>query len=903
MLLAALLSTAVAAAPAAPPKPFTTVASVEGVTQYALPNGLQVLFIPDPSKPSVTVNLTVFVGSRHEGYGEKGMAHLFEHMLFKKTKKFASIKDELTRLGGDANGTTWYDRTNYFESFPADDARVRRAIELEAQRLRSAIISKDELATEMTVVRNELEMGENRPSSVMRDRVASMAYVWHSYGNSPIGPRSDIENVPNARLVAWYETYYQPDNAMLVVAGRFDQAKAFKTIADTFGRMAKPKRVLPTTYTVEPPQDGERQVTVRRVGGNPLLMVGYHVPAGTDPDYAAIDVLERVLGDAPSGRLYEALVKTHKAARVGCGGYQLKEPGLLLCFAELGPKDSVEAARKLLVATVEGVGKAPVTAEELARAKQALAKDFHEVLAASDQIALQLSEFAAMGDWRMFFLARDRDEAIGADEVTAAAGRYLISSNRTLGEYVPTEKPARAEVPPVADLAPLLKDYQGRGAAPEGEAFDTSPANIEARTTRTALSGGLKVALLPKKTRGGAVSAVIELRWGDEKSLTGKHMVSIFAARMLLRGTTQHTRQQVTDELAQLKTEVDVQAGTQGITVRVSTWREHLPRALELVFECLRSPAFDAKELEALRREVLADAERRKDDPSTVGMVAIQRMLNPFPAGHPLAVLDAPETIAAATAVTLDEVKALYAGFYGAQQGEVAVVGDFDPAAVKSQLEGALGAWKSRAAYARVTAAYKDLPAQEKTILTPDKAMAIFAAGRLFRMRDDSPDYPAMLMADYMLGGGFLNGRIPQRLREQEGLSYGAGSWVSISSDDEHSTLIAYAIYAPENVDKIEKAFGEEMARAERDGFTEKELTLAREGLLKSREQERSDDLTLASALAGQLEFGRTMAFEQGVEHGLQGLSAADVGATLRRYVDLGRLSVVKAGDFKKAKK
>lgn len=370
MLLAALVAvslSAPAAAPQGPPKPFTTVTSVEGMTEYALPNGLRVLFVPDSSKPSVTVNLTVFVGSRNENYGEKGMAHLFEHMLFKKTKKFASIKDELTKLGGWANGTTWYDRTNYFESFPADDAKVQRAIELESQRLRSAIVSKAELATEMTVVRNELEMGENQPARVLEQRLVSAAFEWHNYGDDTIGPKSDIENVPNERLLNWYETYYQPDNAMLIVAGRFDQAKAFKAIADTFGKLPRPKRTLPTTYTVEPTQDGEKSVTVRRVGGAPVLMVGYHVPAGTDPDYASIDLLDRVLGASPSGRLYKALVETKKAAKVHCQNFQLKEPGYFMCTAELGPKDAAGPAKDALVATVEGLAKKPVT-QEIGRA-------------------------------------------------------------------------------------------------------------------------------------------------------------------------------------------------------------------------------------------------------------------------------------------------------------------------------------------------------------------------------------------------------------------------------------------------------------------------------------------------------------------------------------------------------
>jgi zinc protease len=301
------------------------------------------------------------------------MAHLFEHMLFKRTKRFASIKDELTRLGGMANGTTWLDRTNYYESFAADDTKLARAIDLEAERLRGAIISRDELKTEMTVVRNEFEMGENDPTGVAMKRLLGAAYLWHSYGNETIGPKSDIEKVPNEKLLNWYETYYQPDNAMLVIAGRFDEAKAFKAIASTFGKLAKPKRVLPQTYTDEPTQDGENSITVRRVGGSPLVMVGYHIPSGTDPDAAAIELLTEVMGASPAGRVYQSLVEPKKAAEVQCFAFQPRDPGIFMCHASLGAKDQPAAAREALVAAIEQMK--PPTKDELERARATFMKN------------------------------------------------------------------------------------------------------------------------------------------------------------------------------------------------------------------------------------------------------------------------------------------------------------------------------------------------------------------------------------------------------------------------------------------------------------------------------------------------------------------------------------------------
>ena len=313
-----LVSGAVAAtnppAPAGPGMSYVT--SVEGISEYQLDNGLRLLLFPDPSKETATVNVTYLVGSRHEGYGETGMAHLLEHLMFKGAKGHKNIPDELTAHGCRPNGSTWFDRTNYFETFSATDENLTWALEMEADRMVNSFISEDDLASEMTVVRNEFESGENNPRGVLEERVLSTAYLWHNYGNSTIGCRADLENVPISRLQAFYRTWYQPDNAVLVVAGKFDPAQTLDLVGRTFGRIPRPTRSIMRTYTTEPAQDGERAVTLRRVGETQQVVVAYHIPAGSHPDFAPLEMLGFILGDEPSGRLYRGLVSTEKASSV-----------------------------------------------------------------------------------------------------------------------------------------------------------------------------------------------------------------------------------------------------------------------------------------------------------------------------------------------------------------------------------------------------------------------------------------------------------------------------------------------------------------------------------------------------------------------------------------------------------
>src|SRR5262245_58348286 len=477
-----------AQSPAPLPKTVERVTSVEGITEYRLANGLRVLLFPDQSKQTATVNVTYVVGSRHENYGETGMAHLLEHLMFKGSPGHPNIPQELTEHGSRPNGTTSFDRTNYFETFPASDANLEWAIKLEADRMVNSYIARKDLDSEMTVVRNEYESGENSPVSVAIKRLLSTAYDWHNYSKITIGARSDIENVPIDRLQAFYHRYYQPDNAVLLVAGRFDEPKTLAAIQSLFGGIPKPDRELPKVYTQEPVQDGERSVTLRRSGDSAEVVAGYHVPAGAHADIAPLDVLLQVLADSPSGRLYAALVETKKAARIGGSSYRLRDPGYWLVAADTRKEQSVEEAQRMTLETLDSLSARPVTDVEVSRAKAAILKSIELGLNDATRIGLQMSEWIAQGDWRLFFLYRDRIRAATTADVNRVAQRYLKPSNRTVGLFIPTDKPDRSDIPIAPSIDSLVKDYKGDAVVAAGEAFDLSPENIESRVKRIGLA-------------------------------------------------------------------------------------------------------------------------------------------------------------------------------------------------------------------------------------------------------------------------------------------------------------------------------------------------------------------------------------------------------------------------------
>lgn len=908
-LFFSLIVTFVNHSAAADPQKIT---SVEGITEYRLDNGLRVLLFPDDSRPKVTVSMTVFVGSRHEGYGETGMAHLLEHMVFKGTPTNPLIPKALQEHGAQFNGTTNTDRTNYFETLTATDENLEFAIALEADRLVNSRVLREDLFSEMTVVRNEFERGENSPSSVLGKRIMAAAYEWHNYGKTTIGNRSDIERVPIENLQAFYRKFYQPDNAMVVVAGKLDEKKTLALLQKHFGAIPRPERKLDTTYTEEPEQDGERVVTLRRVGDVALVGVAWHIPAGPHPDFPALQVLANILDNEPSGKAYKALVQTKKASSVSTFARGQHDPGLFFADAEVPKDQSLEEVKDLLISIVEAMGDEGVTDEEVNRSKQQILKMRELASTNTQQLAISLSEWAAQGDWRLYFLNRDALEKVTAEQVKSAAAKYFKRSNRTVGLFIPTEKPERVPVPSTPDVLELVKDYKGRAAVAAGEAFDFSPKAIEARVERTEIVPGAKAALLPKKTRGEEVYLTIQLHYGNDQNLKGLETAAQFLAPLMLRGTKHLSQQEMKDELDRLKATLSPgmgggrrggggQVGGLGsIAFSIHTKRESLPAVIGILRQVLREPLLPADEFEVMRRERLASLEASRTEPQTLANQALIRTLAVYPPGDVRYNPTIDEQIERVQNIKIEQVQALYRDFLGVATAEIAIVGDFDKEPCLALLKEALAGWKPKQPFERIARPITALVDGTKQELdTPDKANAVYAAGMLLPISDEHPDYPALVLGNFILGAGSLSSRLGDRVRQKEGLSYGVGSSFVASSQDERANLMLGASCQPQNVARLEIVMKEELDRLLAKGVSATEVENAKRGHLQQQQVARSSDQALATLLSTQLFDGRTMAREEELEKKIAALTPEEVTSALKKHVDPKRLVIVTAGDRK----
>jgi zinc protease len=879
------------------------VVTIEGITEYELANGLHVLLYPDASAPRVTVNLTLLVGSRHEGYGETGMAHLLEHMLFKGTPLHPDIPKALRDHGANFNGTTWVDRTNYFETMPASEENLEFALHLEADRMVNSFIKREDLASEMTVVRNEFEMGENSPQLILNQRMMAVAYEWHNYGKSTIGNRSDIERVPIDKLQAFYHKYYQPDNAVLILAGNFRPEKAMELVGKYFGVLKRPERRLDATYTDEPPQDGERTVVLRRVGKSGLVGALYHIPAGSHEDFAAVEVLEDVLTSEPSGRLYKALVPTKKASSVSGVAFGWHDPGVLLILAETGSDDekALHEARDLMTGELEKLATQKVTKEEVERAKVKLLAHREQLMKDANRIGTTLSDWVAKGDWRLFFLHRDRLAKVTANDVTRVAGKYLQQSNRTVGLYVPTAQVARTPIPETPNVAALVKDYKGGTAVAAGEAFDPTPENIEQRVKRSELPGGVKLALLSKKSRGEAVVLRMTLRYGNPDSLKGKVTAAEFLGDLLERGTRKHTYQQLQDELNENQIRLSVSGSVGAVTVGIQCKRSTLPKALELLREVLREPTFPQEEFEILKRQQIAELRQNSTEPGSLAMTALERKIRPYSHDDVRYTPTDEESIALVERLTVEDVRKLYEEQVGAAAGEAAVVGDFDAPLAEQTLAEMLRNWKSATPYRRIERqAHLGVKGEKVVIATPDKKDAVYYAAFTVPLNDADPDYAALTVGNYVFGGGPLASRLADRVRRTEGLSYHVGSHFLADSLDRSGSFVLMADTNPENIEKVDRAIAEELDRFLKGGTTTKEVEEGRKAYLAAARNQRSSDAALASLLTGQLKAGRTSAYLAEFEKKVAEMTAASVNEAFRKHIEPKRLVIIKAGDFPK---
>lgn len=879
------------------------ITNIEGTKEYTLNNGMKILLLPDLSQSNMVVNIIYNVGSKDEGYGEKGMAHLLEHMLFKSTKNLGDIKKQLSDKGGVANGTTWYDRTNYYEIFPSNDENLKWAIMMEADRMINATILQSDLDKEFSVVRNEFEIGENDPTRVLMEKVFSAAYLWHNYGNSTIGSKEDIERVKAPALRKFYEKYYQPDNATLVIAGKFDEANALKYASEYFSPIPKPTRELGGTYTVEPAQDGEKFVEVKRSGDSKIVSAAYHTAAYADKDYAALDALIEVLTADPSGYLYKSLVETQKVSSLWAFSPTVRDAGLVYFNFDIPKDKDLESTKNIVRTELDKIASTTYTEQDLARAKAKLLKQIENIKNNTINKAIGYTEIVGAGGYKLAFLYRDNVENLTLADLNRVAQKYFKSNNRTIGVFNPSKdeqrvKPAEFSA---AQIATLTKDYKGKALEKEAAPFEASIANLKKNLKEGTLSNGMKYGLVNKELKGDKIVANFKLLIGSEGDLAGKSSISALTAALLKAGTKTKTKEQIQDRLDQLNSSLNFRTFGQSFMINVSTYKNNFAEVMDILQDILANATFPQNEITKMIAENNTYLESQQKDPQAIANNELQRLANPYPKESVFYTATLQEEIDNSKKVTRDQITAFYQNIMGASHGFGTVLGNIDDKAAANSLEKTFGKFTAKSKYIEVKPTYFETKKVDKNFMTPDKENAVALGTEKFKMDQKSPDYPALTMANEILGsGGFLSARLPMRLREKEGISYGVGSYLNIPITNDVASWNYYAFLNPTKRDAVEAAWKEEVAKALKDGFTEEELVSNKKSYANIQQTSLGMDNTLINLVNKKLQYGISLDEYDALNTKIQALKLNEVNAALKKYINLDKITSVYAGDFNK---
>ncbi len=762
-----LLPIAATAAPA--PEGVTHLRTLDGIEEYTLEsNGLRVLLMPMEDLPVATVMVTYAVGSRNEGPGTTGATHILEHMMFKGTEKFRTedgtdYSSQMERIGARSNATTWFDRTNYFATLPSE--HVPLAVEIEADRMRNLLIREADLASEMTVVRNEYERGENNPVRTLLKEIYGVAFLAHPYSHPTIGWLSDIEATSPEKLRAFYDTFYWPDNATLSVIGGFDRTETLRAIERYYGPIPRSPGGIPAVETTEPEQSGPRRVTIRRAGQLGVVATAYKAPEGTHADWAALSVVEQILAADKTGRLYRALEDPGLATATFTHAPMLRDPGLFLLAAYLAPETGHAEAEEVLRRVIEEVAAEGVTAEEVARAKSVLRAQTLYGRDGPYAIAGSLNEAIAMGDWTSYLLLPEMIGAVTADDVRTVAARYFREASSTTGWFVP-EKTLAEGGPPATGAAAGPVHYRDPEAS--GEAPFPAAAVHFSRGLHETTVGPIRLVTLDLPVEG-IVSFAGSLAAGDRFSPADNPMLAELTAAMLDKGTRARDRFELAAELEELGASIAFGTDAHSLVFSGRFLGPDAGQLVDLLAAQLRDPAFDPEVLESVRQRQLGALLHAADDTYYRANNAALRLA--YPPGHPEYVPPLEELTAAVEGTDAAALRAFHEDVYGPASMILVFAGDVKGAGIEEAVRQAFGDWEGGRVYADDHPEPVEAGGTVGRVSLADKASIDFRMIQPTGLRRTDPDYLPFMTGNYILGGSHES-RLPDEVREKRGLTY-----------------------------------------------------------------------------------------------------------------------------------
>ncbi len=868
----------------------TDISGTDGTVRRTLDNGITIIVRSERAAPIGTFWVWYRVGGRNEVAGITGVSHWAEHMMFKGTERYpkGGIFRTITANGGSLNGFTWLDYTAYFETLPID--RIDVAFDIESDRMMNSRFDVDEVAGERTVIISERQGNENSPTFLLNEEVTAASVKAHPYGQGVIGYMSDLRTMARDDLYSHSQTYYRPNNAVVVFVGDLDSGEALDRIEQYFGRLERGPDIQ-EVRTTEPEQFGERRVTIRRPAPNRVVSMAHRGVAASNPDAPALVVVDAILsGGKPmsfgggasmgrSSRLYRALVATGLTASAGSSFALSIDPLLFGVSATLRPESDADHVEQVIAGELERLATEPVGEDELNRALKQIRAQFTYSQQSVSSKAYLLGSLSMVAPERTPQSLIEDVLSVTADDVQRVAASYLTWNRRTTGWLVPSDsgngKPSGNGLV-TTEAAEYVPDADDLG-------LDTSMPEL----AETKLSSGLRVMTLANSTRDPEGPVVVRLRIPGGSALDQERPgVARFTAEMLTRGSGGRSLDDLAEELDGLGASISAGAGRENTDLSLTSMREDVDRVMELLATALLKPDFPDEHVEIVRAQILSGLRHAKQDTRGEAEQALRRML--YPEGHPYRerVSGTEETVAA---MTRDDLQAFCQRAYKPSAAVIAVAGGLSHDEAAALVERHLGTWQGVAPELVIAEPTTTDAGQRTTQELPGKSQADIAIGGVAIPRLN-PDFQALNVANLILGRLGLMGRLGESVRERQGLAYYAFSGLEVGLGT--GFWSARAGVNPENIDRAVDTILEEVRKFLIEGPTDEEFSDAIGNLTGSLPLGLETVGSIASIIADIGFFDLGLDYLQRYRATVRALKPELLVETMRRYVDPDRLAI-----------
>ena len=892
--------------------------SEQNIEEYQLDNGMRIILAELPKENRVYMNTIYLSGALNDPQGKGGLAHLLEHLAFKGTQNVQGeeYQRRLNQYTLSNNALTNYYSTQYINVIAADQKAINEILYLEAQRMDKLVLQAKFVPSEIDIVKREREIRLDQPMAVLMDQMVKAAYGNQHLGRLPIGDLNELQSIQLPELEKYYRDWYAPNNAVMVVTGKFNKAQLLKQIDQHFSPIPKrPLAQAAPSITLDLSKMQPRQFSVAK--GSDYGQFNFYMQPYQKNMETALSFASALYSMQPNGRLYKNMVEPGVATSIATVDASDRERQILIMGAMYAPTQDAQKVSTDLLKYVEQTP-ANFSETDVQRVKDLTKNSVEAVLKSASAMSSVISNYvvSSEGKWQQFFADYTLSQNIKADDINQALNSFFTPAARVSSRISPTpedQKQAVVKAPETAPAAPAasaqaeeapkdIKTYTKELKA-DVKASKKRIKAVENMIQRGRLSNGMQYAFYPTTTRDDKIYASISVDFGTADSLFNQAELIGLTAYLMLKGSQQYDQQQIIDRAIAVSGATRVTGTNQGLSINISAKKEHFQDYFNFMLAVLKDPKFEQKDFDLIQAQSLASLDRSYTEPDMVAGLKLSEILEQYQPGDLRYRVDPAHVERQLKNASNAKIKALYQRFLAMNHAQIALTGEFDVKAMHNVLQKEFATWSNNEPFIRVLPQYKKYAGQKQHLLAEAREFGSYQAVLTLPVGNSHDDAEALMLLNHILGNSQLTSRLAQELREKNALVYGFRSSIDMSAYVDSGSLSISANYSAGQAEKVSQGIHKVLQDLIRDGVTEQELAAAKASTLKRRVDSLADERTIHGMLNSQLKQHKTMYSRSARDQAFAQLTTKDLQRVIRQYIDPAQLIEVMADQYGQAPK